>query len=76
MSPASSLAARPCRHLRVALSMSPYGWRQESFALGWVLFGVATARAGVFPRTVAKIATIVFGIGIAWLSNAPRSSSS
>ena len=66
------------------------------FALGWVLFGIATARAGVFPRTaailslvgaipfglgplvpqaIAKIATIVFGIGIAWLGNALRSNS-
>lgn len=67
------------------------------FALGWLLLGIATARAGVFPRTAAilalvggipvglgplapqaigKIAAVVFGIGIAWLSNTLRASSS
>ncbi len=67
------------------------------FTLGWLLFGIATARAGVFPRTaailvivgavpfglgplvpqaIAKIAAVVFGIGIAWAGNALRSGSS
>jgi hypothetical protein len=67
-----------------------------AFVVGWLLFGIATARAGVYPRTaailalvggipvgltplvpqaIAKIGAIVFGIGIAWLSNALRSTS-
>lgn len=36
------------------------------FALGWLLLGIATARAGVFPRTAAiltLIGAIPFGLG-------------
>jgi hypothetical protein len=39
-----------------------------SFALGWILFGVATLRAGIFPRGAAVL-TIVGGVtGILALS--------
>ena len=53
------------------------------FALGWVLFGVATLRASIYPRAAAivliigavlpfvgfllPVSAFVFGIGVAWL---------
>lgn len=53
------------------------------FAVGWVLFGVATLRTGIYPRAAAIVliigavllfvgfllpaAAFVFGIGVAWL---------
>lgn len=51
------------------------------FPVGWLLFGIATLRAGVYPRTAAILliigtvftfvpipaATVVLNVAVAWL---------